>query len=70
MNYDHDQMIRQMDNLLKSIKERIDFVMEEDKIGDVYHDERSEAILEEWWEWIDPNSDKDNDILFVPQQLV
>jgi len=55
----------QMNELLMITKERIDTIMEEDKVGEFYNEERTEP-LEEWWEWIEGS---ENDVLFVPQEF-
>ena len=47
-------------------KERIDTIMEEDRVGEFYNDERTEPLLEEWWEWI---TGTENDVLFVPEEF-
>ncbi len=47
-------------------KERIDTIMEEDRVGEFYNDERTEPLLEEWWEWI---VGTENDVLFVPEEF-
>ena len=56
----------QMNELLMITKERIDTIMEEDKVGEFYNEERTEPLLEEWWEWIEGS---ENDVLFVPQEF-
>ena len=47
-------------------RERIDTIMEEDRVGEFYNDERTEPLLEEWWEWIVGTK---NDVLFVPEEF-
>ena len=56
----------QMTELVMVTKERIDTIMEEDRVGEFYNDERTEPLLEEWWEWI---VGTENDVLFVPEEF-
>ncbi len=55
-----------MTELVMITKERIDTIMEEDRVGEFYNDERTEPLLEEWWEWI---VGTENDVLFVPEEF-
>tara|TARA_R100000900_G_scaffold140694_1_gene121309 strand:+ start:1248 stop:1460 length:213 start_codon:yes stop_codon:yes gene_type:complete len=56
----------QITELVMITKERIDTIMEEDRVGEFYNDERTEPLLEEWWEWI---VGTENDVLFVPEEF-
>jgi|TARA_R100000027_G_scaffold59633_1_gene50037 hypothetical protein len=56
----------QITELVMITRERIDTIMEEDRVGEFYNDERTEPLLEEWWEWI---VGTENDVLFVPEEF-
>lgn len=59
----NQQICNQLDELLDSARSRIDQVMKED--GEK-NESRSEALCEEWWEWIIQD---EIDVVFVPKQF-
>lgn len=57
------QLSAQINTLVVDFKNRIDQVMEED--GEE-NENRSEALCEEWWEWI---VNDEIDAVFVPKEF-
>ena len=58
------QLSDQLDTLMIDFKNRINQVMEEDGED---NESRSEALCEEWWEWI--THDDTIDVVFVPKEF-
>jgi len=57
------QLSDQLDTLLVDFNDRINQVMEEDGEDD---ESRSEALCQEWWEWIIHD---EIDVVFVPKEF-
>lgn len=68
-NHLNQQLCKQLDNLLKDVHDKIQEThREEDVTG---NEEKSNALCEEWWEWIVAEWESENvEVTFVPQEWV
>lgn len=63
----NSQLCEQLDTLMKSVHQKIkETHLEEDVTG---NKEKSEALCEEWWEWIVAEWESGNaEVVFVPEE--